>query len=53
LHVSLDQPIPPGLHVQVNLETGVKRAKLIDKNENDNTNNLSIVKSNKTDNIVS
>ena len=33
------QSIPPGLHVQINLQTGEKQAKLIDKNQIDESEN--------------
>jgi nucleotide exchange factor SIL1 len=38
---SSDQKIPPGLHVRLNLETGLREAKLLDKDEEQpSSNNL-------------
>lgn len=49
----IDQSIPPGLHVQMNLQTGVRNAKLIENNKNSITNDLAITHSNKSEDIVS
>lgn len=50
------QQIPPGLHIEMNLETGEKRAKLLEPVE-DNTNNkiksLAIANVNTSDDTVS
>ena len=35
--VKPNQGIPPGLHVRLNIQTGEKEAKLLDKNEPTNT----------------
>lgn len=48
-----DQAIPPGLHVQINLQTGVKRAKLLEDDKNDKTHSLAIMPSNNSENNVS
>uniref|UniRef100_A0A2H8TXF8 Nucleotide exchange factor SIL1 n=1 Tax=Melanaphis sacchari TaxID=742174 RepID=A0A2H8TXF8_9HEMI len=39
------QPIPPGLHVQIDLQTGEKKAKLMEDNGNNKTNSLAITDS--------
>ncbi|VVC32192.1 Hypothetical protein CINCED_3A008175 [Cinara cedri] len=49
--IEKDQPIPPGLHVQIDLKTGEKKAKLIDGHDNIKTNDLSILASNLSENL--
>lgn len=49
---SLDQPIPPGLHVQIDLKTGEKKAKLMEGNVNAKTNSLAISHVNKSEDMV-
>lgn len=55
-YIPTGQQIPPGLHIEMNLETGEKRAKLLEPVE-DNTNNkiksLAITNVNTSDGIVS
>ncbi|XP_026812586.1 nucleotide exchange factor SIL1 [Rhopalosiphum maidis] len=46
-----DQPIPPGLHVQIDLQTGEKKAKLMEDNINNKSNSLAITDSNKPENL--
>jgi nucleotide exchange factor SIL1 len=36
---SSGQKIPPGLHVRLNLETGLREAKLLDKDEQKSSSN--------------
>ena len=40
-----DQDIPPGLHVRLNLETGLKEAKLYDPNDSTTSNAVEVVDS--------
>lgn len=50
------QQIPPGLHIEMNLETGEKRAKLlepIEDNTNDKIKSLAITNVNASDDTVS
>lgn len=44
--------IPPGLQVQIDLQTGEKKAKLMEDNKKNNTNSLAITDSSKPENIV-
>lgn len=37
---SLGQRIPPGLHVRLNLETGLREAKLLDDSEKSSSNEI-------------
>uniref|UniRef100_A0A2S2PTG5 Nucleotide exchange factor SIL1 n=1 Tax=Schizaphis graminum TaxID=13262 RepID=A0A2S2PTG5_SCHGA len=46
-----DQPIPPGLHVQIDLQTGEKKAKLMEDNINNKSNSLAITDSNKPEKL--
>jgi len=52
LYFPLDQPILPGLHVQMDLSNKVTKAKLMDGNVNGKTNSLAVMHDNETDNIV-
>eukprot|EP00042_Codosiga_hollandica_P031942 m.197588 g.197588 ORF g.197588 m.197588 type:complete len:451 (+) comp53766_c0_seq4:113-1465(+) len=49
--VEEDQPIPPGLHVEMDLQTGVKRAKLLEDSENHGVLTLSEKKRLKLDQV--
>lgn len=47
-----DQPIPPGLHVQIDLQTGEKKAKLMEGNINNKSNSLAFTDSHKPANFI-
>lgn len=44
--------IPSGLHVQIDLQTGEKKAKLMEENKKNNRNSLAMTESSKPENIV-
>lgn len=47
-----DQLIPPGLHIQIDLQTGEKKVKLMEGNTNNKSNSLAITDSNNSENIL-
>lgn len=49
--IDADQLIPPGLHIQIDLQTGEKKAKLMEDNKKNNTNSLAITDSSEPKNI--
>ncbi|XP_001943966.2 nucleotide exchange factor SIL1 [Acyrthosiphon pisum] len=49
--INEDQLIPPGLHIQIDLQTGEKKVKLMEDNNKNNTNSLAITDSSKPKNI--